>query len=136
MIRRPPRSTRTDTLFPSTTLFRSIQPLATSGAPALDAADFNEARAQMIVPLALGADTGRHMAATDAVRPLAQAPERPQIELAATLGNGDSFARLLERSGVGRAEALARSEEHTSELQSLMRISYAVFCLKKKKTTK
>src|SRR3546814_3209363 len=93
MIRRPPRSTRTDTLFPSTTLFRSIQPLATSGAPALDAADFNEARAQMIVPLALGADTGRHMAATDAVR---------------------------------------RSEEHTSELQSLMRISYAVFCLKKK----
>src|SRR3546814_7974805 len=68
---------------------------------ALDAADFNEARAQMIVPLALGADTGRHMAATDAVRPLAQAPERPQIELAATLGNGDSFARLLEQ--IGRA---------------------------------
>src|SRR3546814_21145330 len=97
MIRRPPRSTRTDTLFPSTTLFRSIQPLATSGAPALDAADFNEAGAQMIVPLALGADTGRHMAATDAVRPLAMAPERPQNELAATLGSGDRFASLPER---------------------------------------
>src|SRR3546814_6919351 len=51
------------------------------------------------------------MAATDAVRPLAQAPERPQIELAATLGNGDSFARLLERSGVGRAEALALAQQ-------------------------
>ena len=57
--------------------FPGIQPLAAGGAPALDAADFNEARGQMIVPLALGADTGRHMAATDAVRPLAQAPERP-----------------------------------------------------------
>jgi len=91
--------------------FPGIQPLATSGAPALDAADFNEARAQMIVPLALGADTGRHMAATDAVRPLAQAPERPMIELTATLGNGDSFARLLERSGVGRAEAQALAQQ-------------------------
>src|SRR3546814_11589292 len=45
------------------------------------------------------------------LRPLAQAPERPQIELAATLGNGDSFARLLERSGVGRAEALALAQQ-------------------------
>src|SRR3546814_5146045 len=97
----------------------------------------------MILPLAFGGDTGRHMAATDAVRPLTQTPERPQIELTATLGRGDSFARLLERSGVGSSEAQAlaarvsgavplRSEEHTSELQSLMRISYAVFCLKKK----
>src|SRR3546814_10866544 len=87
---------------------------------ALDAADFNEARAQMIVPLALGADTGRHMAATDAVRPLAQAPERPQIELAATLGNGDSFARLLERSGVGRAEALALAQQVSADRQSVV----------------
>lgn len=85
--------------------FPGLKPLEMGGAPALDAADFNEARAQMIVPLALGADTGRHMAATDAVRPLAQTPERPQIELTATLGRGDSFARLLERSGVGSAEA-------------------------------
>ena len=91
--------------------FPGIQPLAAGGAPALDAADFNEARGQMIVPLALGADTGRHMAATDAVRPLAQAPERPQIELTATLGNGDSFARLLERSGVGGGEAQALAQQ-------------------------
>ena len=81
------------------------------GPPALDAADFNEARAQMIVPLALGGDTGRHMAATDAVRPLAQTPERPQIELTATLGSGDSFARLLERSGVGSGEAQALASQ-------------------------
>src|SRR3546814_12945934 len=71
------------------------------------AADFNEARGQMIVPLAFGGDTGRHMAATDAVRPLTQTPERPQIALTATLGRGDSFARLLERTGVGRREAKA-----------------------------
>ncbi|QCB56368.1 M23 family metallopeptidase [Sphingopyxis sp. PAMC25046] len=86
--------------------FPGVQPLAV-GAPALDAADFNEARGQMIVPLAFGGDTGRHMAATDAVRPLTQTPERPQIELTATLGRGDSFARLLERSGVGSSEAQA-----------------------------
>jgi murein DD-endopeptidase MepM/ murein hydrolase activator NlpD len=91
--------------------FPGLQPLAVGGAPALDAADFNEARAQMIVPLALGADTGRHMAATDAVRPLTQTPERPQIELTATLGSGDSFARLLERSGVGGAEAQALANQ-------------------------
>lgn len=66
----------------------------------------------MIVPIAYGGDTGRHMAATDAVRPLAQTPERPQIELTATLGQGDSFARVLERSGVGspmRGDRMARS---------------------------
>lgn len=91
--------------------FPGIQPLAVGGTPALDARDFNEARAQMIVPLALGGDTGRHMAATDAVRPLTQTPERPQIELTATLGNGDSFARLLERSGVGRGEAQALANQ-------------------------
>src|SRR3546814_17225572 len=86
MIRRPPRSTRTDTLFPYTTLFRSTQP------------DF-------------------------------------------TLAHDLNGARLLEigvldaRSGDDdRRRVLDRSEEHTSELQSLMRISYAVFCLKKKKT--
>ncbi len=91
--------------------FPGIRPLPVSGAPALDAADFNEARAQMIVPLALGGDTGRHMAATDAVRPLTQTPERPQIELAATLGRGDSFARVLERSGIGGAEAQAIAQQ-------------------------
>ncbi|WP_052071943.1 M23 family metallopeptidase [Sphingopyxis sp. MWB1] len=85
--------------------FPGMKPLQIGGAPVLDAADFNEARAQMIVPLAFGGDSGRHMAATDAVRPLTSTPERPQIELTATLARGDSFARLLERSGVGRDEA-------------------------------
>ena len=91
--------------------FPGLKPLEIGGAPALDASDFNEARAQMIVPLAFGGDTGRHMAATDAVRPLTQTPERPQIELTATLGSGDSFARLLERSGVGSSEAQALANQ-------------------------
>ena len=67
--------------------------------------DWEQARAQTILPLAWGGDTGRRMAATDAVQPLAAAPERPRIELTATLGQGDSFTRLLERSGVGGGEA-------------------------------
>src|SRR3546814_4779530 len=84
MIRRPPRSTRTDTLFPYTTLFRS-----------------HKAR--------LVAHTNR----SDVFRPHG----------ASRHGRHGATHRTL------------RSEEHTSELQSLMRISYAVFCLKKKKTT-
>src|SRR3546814_11917554 len=80
MIRRPPRSTRTDTLFPYTTLFRSD----------------------------LGADGANHLG-----------PE---------LGASADIAAIAVDTPVG-----IRSEEHTSELQSLMRISYAVFCLKKKK---
>src|SRR3546814_8739899 len=84
MIRRPPRSTRTDTLFPYTTLFRS--------------------RAGRVV---------------------------------GECGPGDDFAGwlrvFLHRTGDRRC--VPRSEEHTSELQSLMRISYAVFCLKKKTKT-
>src|SRR3546814_3099836 len=98
MIRRPPRSTRTDTLFPYTTLFRSghrnrrhRQPLRSSAMPAPDAA--------------AGDERGR------AVRP----EHDPK-----------SCFPHLETGG-------GRSEEHTSELQSLMRISYAVFCLKKKR---
>src|SRR3546814_5499655 len=92
MIRRPPRSTRTDTLFPYTTLFRS------HGAES----------------------TGKSTLAP---------------RLASRLG-----ARVVPEYGRTYAEANGtefdeRSEEHTSELQSLMRISYAVFCLKKKKRT-
>src|SRR3546814_4409343 len=92
MIRRPPRSTRTDTLFPYTTLFRS--PLGT------------RARRPAIPRTAHGA--GR--------RPRRRGLRRAPRADAADLG--------------------MRSEEHTSELQSLMRISYAVFCLKKKKITR
>src|SRR3546814_16925334 len=84
MIRRPPRSTRTDTLFPYTTLFRSAR------------------------------------------RARSPAPDPPALP-----------RRARRRpSAHARREQEDRSEEHTSELQSLMRISYAVFCLKKKKKTK
>ena len=68
-------------------------------------AQMEEARAQMITPLAYGSDTGRRMAATDAVRALAASPERPRIELTATLGRGDSFARVLQRAGVSSDDA-------------------------------
>src|SRR3546814_1248512 len=84
MIRRPPRSTRTDTLFPYTTLFRS--------------------QSRMLAE---------------------QGSDGPGIEFLATDGTG----KLWDIQAGVRA---ARSEEHTSELQSLMRISYAVFCLQKK----
>jgi murein DD-endopeptidase MepM/ murein hydrolase activator NlpD len=65
----------------------------------------DEFRSQMIMPLALGADSGRHMGATAQVTPLASAPERPRLDLEATLAGGDSFDRMLARSGVGEAEA-------------------------------
>src|SRR3546814_3090192 len=93
MIRRPPRSTRTDTLFPYTTLFRSRH--WTRGLDA--AAHF------------VSVEAGQHHVEQDQV------------------GRGLGEELHCARSVVGR------SEEHTSELQSLMRISYAVFCLKKKK---
>ncbi len=70
-----------------------------------DAAVRDEFRSQMILPLALGADSGRHMAATGAVSPLASAPERAMVKLTATLGQGDSFGRMLQRAGVGFEDA-------------------------------
>src|SRR3546814_3903186 len=90
MIRRPPRSTRTDTLFPYTTLFRSHPPAILSPRP---------------------------------VR------ARGPCRAAARVGRMETGAAWGEE---GRRRRQLRSEEHTSELQSLMRISYAVFCLKKK----
>src|SRR3546814_3075057 len=90
MIRRPPRSTRTDTLFPYTTLFRSD-----------------------VVLVAVGQDQ-----CLDLVEPV---PDRVEV------GQDQIDAGVVV---LGEED---RSEEHTSELQSLMRISYAVFCLKKKK---
>ena len=65
----------------------------------------DEFRSQMIMPLALGADSGRRMGATAAVVALRSAPERPRLDLEATLARGDSFERMLERAGVGAAEA-------------------------------
>ena len=85
--------------------FPGIDPIAgASPAPFADA-QFEESRALAIAPLAHGADTGRRMAPTDAVEPLPETPERPIIDLRATLGRGDGFARVLERAGVGSAEA-------------------------------
>src|SRR3546814_5750713 len=117
MIRRPPRATRPDTLFPSTTLFRS-RPWG--------------------APTAFGNGLpGEHLAEEVAV-----VPARPLGRVADQLADACVQARhargvaVLDRLAVGVvAGAVVRSEEHTSELQSLMRISYAVFCLKKKTTT-
>src|SRR3546814_10091384 len=100
MIRRPPRSTRTDTLFPDTTLFRSI---AGSGTDLIG-----------------GRLVGHRQKIGD--------------------GHDRTDGRRAARAPLGKAgrrrgaRGVARSEEHTSELQSLMRISYAVFCLKKTTT--
>src|SRR3546814_12832888 len=96
MKRRPPRSTRTDTLFPYTTLFRSIAGAGSLAAP---------------IAVATAAGAAAHVA------------------LFVLIGC------LTRRAAVWSLAIVfvVRSEEHTSELQSLMRISYAVFCLKKKK---
>src|SRR3546814_7863049 len=112
MIRRPPRSTRTDTLFPYTTLFR-----AQRSRRAHRNTDQRERPA--------GGGREQQAGAHDAQQ--ARADETPD-ERAAPI-EGQQFARL----GIAEIEHM-RSEEHTSELQSLMRISYAVFCLKKKNT--
>src|SRR3546814_9700124 len=95
MIRRPPRSTRTDTLFPDTTLFRS---------------------GRKVLP----DEEGEFAAIVGRVE-----------KLRALVGKSLRLARDGLALG-GQLNELRRSEEHTSELQSLMRISYAVFCLKKK----
>src|SRR3546814_7253673 len=116
MIRRPPRSTRTDTLFPYTTLFRSAQ--SSTGV------------LKIITRLMLMTVTtmGGFMAFCLAYL-VATATPGPAVAAIVThvLSNGG------RRVG-GFIAGFVRSEEHTSELQSLMRISYAVFCLKKKTT--
>ena len=70
-----------------------------------DAAVQAEYRANTILPLGLGADTGHRMGPTELVRPLAAAPERPQLQMLATLGRGDSFSRTLLRAGISDDEA-------------------------------
>ncbi|MGP1351865.1 MAG: M23 family metallopeptidase [Parasphingopyxis sp.] len=82
----------------------SVEAIPTVAEP-MDEAEWDEARAQAITPLALGGDTGRRMAATEAVEPLAGTPERPRIELTATLGRGDGLDRVLQRAGVSPGEA-------------------------------
>jgi murein DD-endopeptidase MepM/ murein hydrolase activator NlpD len=80
-------------------------PLPAAPQPLMGQREFQEMRSQMITPLALGADSGRHMAPTDAVSPLAETPERPRIELSTAIGNGDSFGRALSRAGVSSTDA-------------------------------
>src|SRR3546814_9386121 len=99
MIRRPPRSTRTDTLFPYTTLFRSVLLIEQDGPPEVVERDMKR------------------------MADICLEEKAVSVEIAET-----------ESDAVALKTARRRSEEHTSELQSLMRISYAVFCLKKKKT--
>ncbi len=82
-------------------------PLQSLTDAAMPASDWKEAQAQVIAPIALGADTGSQMNSTAQVRPLANAPERPELMLTATLGQGDSLVRLLSRSGVGAEDARA-----------------------------
>src|SRR3546814_6885169 len=105
MIRRPPISTRTDTLFPYTTLFRSKWGLSELG-PITFGEDEDE--------VFLGRSVTQHKSVSDE-----------------TARRIDEVVRDILDKAYERTRT--RSEEHTSELQSLMRISYAVFCLKKKK---
>src|SRR3546814_10598315 len=122
MIRRPPRSTRTDTLFPYTTLFRSrhFEKLGLVRIHAHRIADRDR-----ILGQSLDADIGIPYPVV-----LEVAEDRPY--LFRTIGEVMLPLELHQlNSSIDRRPGL-RSEEHTSELQSLMRISYAVFCLKKK----
>src|SRR3546814_8457496 len=126
MLRRPPRSTRTDTLFPYTTLFRSIQCL------------INLSQDVSIIETDENLQASSHDRHSEAAAPARSrrhdgrdgrcvARERPAGE-----GGGPGHAGASP-AGTGRAQPRLerrRSEEHTSELQSLMRTSYAVFCLK------
>lgn len=91
----------------------------------------DEFRSQMIMPLALGADSGRHMGATDQVRPLSGIPERASLQLVATLGQGDNLAGMLARAGLGsadvaQAQALVASAMPISEIAPGTRFDIAL----------
>src|SRR3546814_6004130 len=108
MLRRPPRSTRTDTLFPYTTLFRSVR-----CAPN---------KFHRPVPICCYSPASQN----DATALMSQGDRNSLAAEGASPAQQDDIAALAKGG---------RSEEHTSELQSLMRISYAVFCLQKKNKT-
>src|SRR3546814_1835192 len=116
MIRRPPRSTRTDTLFPYTTLFRTPCAAGCAHPPAA---------------AACRAATGR--ARSRSCRPRRRPGRHATGESAGARAAGRSRGLRVRLLPLPGDQLFQRSEEHTSELQSLMRNSYAVFCLKKKK---
>ncbi|MFZ1742145.1 MAG: M23 family metallopeptidase [Pontixanthobacter sp.] len=91
-------------------MWPDFSPLEAAPAMSIDDSARDEFRSQMIMPLALGADSGRHMGATQSVVELESAPERPQLDLLATLAKGDSFGRMLQRAGVGSGDAQRVSE--------------------------
>src|SRR3546814_1926369 len=115
MIRRPPRSTRTDTLFPYTTRFRSL--------PSFSVTMAGDGFVTPLLAMTAGS-AANFLALISDPQPDPQGSRRPQVDRPALVARDDARPRHI---------LAARSEEHTSELQSLMRISYAVFCLKKKK---
>jgi murein DD-endopeptidase MepM/ murein hydrolase activator NlpD len=82
-----------------------FDPIPAASAKPLPERQVRQARALSIAPLALGADTGRRMAPTEAVEPLLDTPERPTVRVAATIAEGDGFVSALERAGVTQAEA-------------------------------
>ncbi|WP_255405899.1 M23 family metallopeptidase [Novosphingobium sp. CF614] len=85
-------------------LWPNFSAVETATAMPVASSERDEFRSQTIAPLALGADSGRHMGASPLVRPLASVPERPTIQLVSTLGQGDSFGRMLERAGLGGSD--------------------------------
>src|SRR3546814_8035671 len=115
MFRRPPISTRSDTLFPSTTLFRSR---------------WKRSSRTMAVVGWLQAVSGRGDADLRAQKPSGSLGAVPRYTCPECC---EAAYRKAARCTCGTRSKRVRSEEHTSELQSIMRISYAVFCLKKKK---
>src|SRR3546814_9649215 len=126
MIRRPPRSTRTDTLFPYTTLFRSAEDKLRAGAPFRVALAHRQSAGQCHPERGYG---GFHPGASPSWQSDA-ATASGRLDRLFAFPVPRATLRALRRARLTGVQA--RSEEHTSELQSLMRISYAVFCLKKK----
>src|SRR3546814_8918692 len=118
MIRLPPRSTRTDTLFPYTTLFRSHPDAGVAGLAPHRRLRLRTAHHHHHVAVRRHSAEQQHVGA-----------DETGGDLDLVLGQVGDQRRLAE---AGRSKGQDRSEEHTSELKSLMRTSYAVFCLKKK----
>src|SRR3546814_7562959 len=130
MILRPPRSTRTDTLFPYTTLFRSTRNQPINEITALLSGS------QVSNPASMsGPSPQTQVGGVDYAGLVNQNYQNQMNAYGAKMGGLFGLAGSLGGAAI-MSDRRLRSEEHTSELQSLMRISYAVFCLKKKKQHK